>query len=61
MKWIMLLIAGMTEVTWAVAMKASEGFTKTVPGIITVVVMVLRRKFRKQKVKKAPRDDTPQA
>ena len=41
MKWIMLLIAGMTEVTWAVAMKAAEGFTKTVPSVITVVGYVL--------------------
>ena len=29
-------------------------------GIITLVVIVLRRRFRKRKVKKAPREDTPQ-
>ncbi len=46
MKWIMLLIAGMTEVTWAVAMKAAEGFTKTVPSVITVVGYVLSAVFR---------------
>ena len=29
-------------------------------GIITVVIIVLRRSFRKRKVKKAPREDNPQ-
>ena len=35
MEWIMLLLAGIFEVTWAVAMKYSEGFTKLVPSVIT--------------------------
>ncbi len=54
MKWIMLLIAGMTEVTWAVAMKASEGFTKTVPGIITVVGYILSAVFLSTALKELP-------
>ena len=36
MKWIYLLIAGILEITWAVAMKMSDGFTVLVPSIITV-------------------------
>mgnify|MGYP002869867741 CR=1 FL=1 len=35
MKWILLAIAGILEVTWAVAMKYSDGFTAVVPSIIT--------------------------
>ncbi len=35
--WIILLIAGIFEVAWAVSMKASNGFTNTVPSIITGV------------------------
>lgn len=35
--WIILVIAGLFEVVWAVAMKASNGFTNTVPSIITGV------------------------
>ena len=31
MKWLMLILAGILEVTWAVAMKASEGFTVLLP------------------------------
>ena len=27
MEWIMLLLVGLLEITWAVAMKYSEGFT----------------------------------
>ena len=37
MKWIYLLIAGILEITWAVAMKMSDGFTVLLPSIITVV------------------------
>ena len=37
MKWIILLIAGILEITLAVAMKMSNGFTVLVPSIITVV------------------------
>ncbi len=35
MKWIYLLIAGALEVTWAVTMKMSNGFTVLVPSLIT--------------------------
>ncbi len=34
MKWIYLLIAGALEVTWAVAMKMSNGFTVLIPSIV---------------------------
>ena len=35
MRWIYLLIAGALEITWAVAMKMSNGFTVLIPSIIT--------------------------
>ena len=37
MKWIYLLIAGALEITWAVAMKMSNGFTVSIPSIVTGV------------------------
>ncbi|AWH20558.1 MULTISPECIES: multidrug efflux SMR transporter [Stenotrophomonas] len=40
MAWIQLLFAGLLEIVWAVAMKQSEGFSKPVPSIITVVGMI---------------------
>lgn len=35
MEWLYLLAAGILEVTWAVFMKMSDGFTKVMPSIIT--------------------------
>lgn len=40
MAWIILFIAGLLEVVWATAMKASEGFTALGPSIVTVVTML---------------------
>ena len=39
--WIALLVAGLLEVVWASTMKASEGFSRLVPSIITVLTMIL--------------------
>ena len=33
MRWIYLLIAGALEITWAVAMKMSNGFSVLMPSI----------------------------
>jgi quaternary ammonium compound-resistance protein SugE len=33
--WIVLIVAGLTEIVWAIGMKYSEGFTKLGPSIIT--------------------------
>ena len=35
MKWLYLFLAGTLEITWAVAMKKSNGFTVLIPSIIT--------------------------
>ena len=40
MAWIVLGIAGLLEVVWAYFMKASEGFSKPLPSIITLVAMI---------------------
>ena len=37
MAWIYLGIAGILEVVWAYYMKLSEGFTRPVPTIITII------------------------
>lgn len=41
MAWIILLLAGIAEVIWAVGLKYSEGFTRTWPSVITVVGMAV--------------------
>ncbi len=41
MAWLILLVAGLTEVGWAVGLKYTHGFTRPVPTAMTVVAMVL--------------------
>lgn len=45
MKWIYLFIAGALEVTWAVTMKMSNGFTVLIPSIITGVGYIVSAVF----------------
>lgn len=37
--WILLLIAGLLEVVWAIGLKYTEGFSKLVPSVITISAM----------------------
>ena len=39
MAWIMLFVAGVFEVVWAYSMKQSEGFTRLLPSVVTIVMM----------------------
>lgn len=54
MSWIMLLLAGIFEVTWAIAMKYSDGFTVLIPSIITVVGYILSAVFLAFALKQLP-------
>ena len=40
MAWIYLTIAGVLEIVWAFSMKQSEGFSRLVPSLITLVAMI---------------------
>jgi quaternary ammonium compound-resistance protein SugE len=40
MHWILLLVAGILEVVWAIGLKYTEGFTKLWPSVITIAAMV---------------------
>lgn len=40
MAWVYLLLAGLLEIVWAFYMKQSEGFSKLVPSVITIVTMI---------------------
>ena len=39
--WIILFIAGVCEVVWALGLKFSHGLTKPLESIVTVVFMIL--------------------
>jgi len=37
MDWILLVLAGVFEIIWAIGLKKAEGFTKLYPTIVTLV------------------------
>ena len=45
MKWLMLLLAGIFEIIWAIAMKYSNGFTVLIPSIVTAITYILSAVF----------------
>lgn len=40
MPWILLLLAGLFEVGWAIGLKYTEGFTRPLPTVLTLAAMV---------------------
>lgn len=41
MAWVILVIAGLLEVVWAVGLKYSEGLTKLWPSVLTISTLIL--------------------
>ena len=52
--WVMLVVAGLLEVCWAIGLKSSQGFTKLYPSIFTVVTLLLSMYFLANAVKTLP-------
>ncbi|MBJ6762379.1 hypothetical protein JGU66_16535 [Myxococcaceae bacterium JPH2] len=40
MSWILLVVAGLLEVCWAVGLKYTEGFTRPLPSLLTGIAIV---------------------
>ena len=40
MSWVYLVIAGLFECGWAIGLKYSEGFSRFVPSVITIIALV---------------------
>lgn len=40
MAWLVLFIAGLLEVAWALGLKTTEGFTRLVPSLLTGAAIV---------------------
>ncbi|MFC7334815.1 quaternary ammonium compound efflux SMR transporter SugE [Rhodocista pekingensis] len=38
MAWLVLFVAGILEIGWAIGLKYSEGFTRPLPTVVTLVV-----------------------
>jgi quaternary ammonium compound-resistance protein SugE len=41
MTWIVLIVAGILEIGWAIGLKYTDGFTRVVPTVLTVLAMIL--------------------
>ena len=41
MNWILLVVAGLFEIGWAIGLKYTEGFTRLWPSVWTVAAMVI--------------------
>ena len=54
MAWIYLFIAGLIEVSWAIGLKYSQGFTQLIPSIFTAIGMILSYYFLALSVKELP-------
>jgi quaternary ammonium compound-resistance protein SugE len=54
MNWIYLFIAGLFEIGWAIGLKYTDGFTKLVPSIMTIIGMVLSFYFLSVSLKSIP-------
>ena len=39
MAWLYLVLAGLLEIVWAVGLKSSQGFTRPLASVVTVVAM----------------------
>ena len=40
MAWFLLIVAGLLEVVWALGLKYTEGFTRPLPTVITVLALI---------------------
>ncbi|MET4701167.1 quaternary ammonium compound-resistance protein SugE [Constrictibacter sp. MBR-5] len=41
MAWILLFVAGLLEIGWAMGLKCTDGFTRLVPTLATLTAMVV--------------------
>ena len=52
--WIYLILAGFFEISWAISLKFTQGFSKLMPSIITLAGMTLSFVFLSFALKKLP-------
>lgn len=41
MAWLLLIVAGLCEIVWAIGLKYSEGFARFWPSVVTVAAMLV--------------------
>jgi quaternary ammonium compound-resistance protein SugE len=40
MPWLILVIAGLLEICWAIGLKYTDGFTKLIPSLFTIITLM---------------------
>jgi quaternary ammonium compound-resistance protein SugE len=41
MNWLILVVAGLFEIAWAIGLKYTEGFTRLWPSVLTATAMMI--------------------
>ena len=54
MHWVYLFIAGLFEISWAVGLKLSHGFSQIIPSVLTVLCMIASFYFLALALKNLP-------
>ncbi len=54
MSWFLLMVAGVFEVIWATSLKASGGFTKLGPSVLTIFALICSFVFLAFSLKNLP-------
>ncbi len=54
MHWIYLFVAGLFEISWAIGLKFSHGFTQIIPSVLTVAGMIASFYFLALALKNLP-------
>jgi quaternary ammonium compound-resistance protein SugE len=41
MAWLLVVLAGLLEMGWAIGLKYTDGFTKLIPSVLTIIGIIL--------------------
>ncbi len=52
--WFLLILAGILEAFWAVGLKLSEGFTRPVSSVVTILLMLASFYFLARSMRELP-------
>jgi quaternary ammonium compound-resistance protein SugE len=54
MYWLILFVAGLFEIAWAIGLKYTEGFTRLIPSVFTIISMIISMSLLSYSVKHIP-------
>jgi len=52
--WMLLIVAGLFEVVWAVGLKYTQGFTRFFPSVVTLTAMIASMLLLSRAIQKIP-------